>query len=159
MSQTQMHNVDPKLDLVLERIVDLPPEMIFAAWTRPEIMPQWFAPKPWTADNCSIDLRPGGSFNVTMHSPDGEEIPCRGCFLEIVENRRLVWTDCLLEDYRPSAAPFFTAVLSLEPHPQGTKYTVIAKHPDEATKKKHEEMGFHTGWNQCLDQLITTMKQ
>lgn len=159
MTDLRKHSVDPKLDLVLERVVDLPPELIFAAWTRAELMPRWFAPLPWTAEKCSVDPRPGGSFNVMMRSPEGQEVPCRGCILEIVENRRLVWTDCLLGDYRPSATPFFTAVIDLEPHAQGTKYTVIAKHPDEATRKKHEEMGFQSGWNQCLDQLVAAMKK
>jgi len=46
-----------------------------------------------------------------------------------------------------------------EPHEEGTKYTAIALHKDEADRKKHENMGFHTGWGQCLDQLVALAKK
>lgn len=41
---------------------------------------------------------------------------------------------------------FFTAVILLEPHENGTKYMAIVIHGDEASCKKHDEMGFHQGW-------------
>lgn len=57
------------LDLVLERIVDVPKEMIWRAWTEPTLLMPWFCPKPWTVVACEIDLRPGGQFSTTMQSP------------------------------------------------------------------------------------------
>ena len=56
----------------------------------------WFAPKPWTVSDCEMDLRPGGIFRFVLRSPEGEEFPNVGCYLEIVPNERLVWTDALL---------------------------------------------------------------
>jgi uncharacterized protein YndB with AHSA1/START domain len=47
-----------------------------------------------------------------------------------------------------------TAVVIFEPHGKGTKYTAIAIHKDEDTRKKHEEMGFYGGWSTALDQLL-----
>jgi uncharacterized protein YndB with AHSA1/START domain len=93
-----------------------------------------------------------------MRSPEGQEFPNVGCYLEIVPNERLVWTDALLPGYRPSAEPFFTAVLRLEPRGSGTLYTAVAMHRDEANRQKHEEMGFHEGWGQVLDQLVAYIK-
>jgi uncharacterized protein YndB with AHSA1/START domain len=155
--------IDPKLDLVLERSVDVPPELVWMAWTVPEHVVKWFTPAPWTTVSCEIDLRPGGAFRTVMRSPEGQEFPNVGCYLEIVENRRLVWTDALEPGYRPARpdpqAPFrFTAYLLLEPQGSATKYTAIALHTDETSRQKHEEMGFHTGWGKALDQLVAHVK-
>jgi uncharacterized protein YndB with AHSA1/START domain len=149
---------DPRLDLVLERVVDVPPEKVWVAWTQPEHVKKWFTPRPWSTVDCEIDLRPGGIFRSVMRSPEGEDHENVGCFLEVVENERLVWTDALGPGWRPNAEPFMTAVVSLERHGNGTKYTAIAIHKDEADRKKHEEMGFHEGWGKALDQLVEHAK-
>ena len=60
MTGTITHQPDPKLDLVLERVVDVAPTLVWAAWTRPEYLKQWFTPAPWQTVDCEIDLRPGG---------------------------------------------------------------------------------------------------
>jgi uncharacterized protein YndB with AHSA1/START domain len=145
---------NPKLDLVLERDVDVPTELVWAAWTQPEHVKHWFAPAPMKITECEMDVRPGGIFRFVMRSPEGEEYPSVGCFLEVVPNERLVWTDALLPGYRPSENPFFTAIVKLEPRTGGTRYTAIALHRDEKIRKQHEEMGFHQGWGQVLDQLV-----
>lgn len=149
---------DPRLDLVLERVVDVPPDLVWAAWTRPEHLVKWFTPRPWTTVDCEIDLRPGGIFRTVMRSPEGEDHPSVGCYLEVVENERLVFTDALGPGWRPNPESFMTAVISIEPHGEGTKYTAIALHKDEADRGKHEEMGFHEGWGKALDQLVEHMK-
>ena len=150
---------DPQLDLVLERIVDLPRNRIWAAWTTPEHLTEWFCPAPWKTIACEIDLRPGGIFSTVMRSPEGQNHPNVGCFLEVVENELLVWTDALGPGYRPSANAFMTGIIHLEDHPQGTKYTAMALHKDAATRQQHEEMGFHQGWGIALDQLVAHMKR
>lgn len=145
---------DPERDLVLERVVDVPPQLVWKAWTEPEHVKEWFAPAPWSVSACEIDLRPGGAFMTVMRSPEGEEFPNTGCYLEIVENERLVFTDALEPGYRPAAEPFFTAVISLKPEGTGTRYVARALHGDPKSREKHEEMGFHEGWATALDQLV-----
>jgi uncharacterized protein YndB with AHSA1/START domain len=86
---------DPRLDLVLERVVDVAPELVWAAWTVPEHIKKWFTPAPWKTVDCEIDLRPGGIFRTVMRSPEGQDITNVGCFLEIVANRKLIWTVAL----------------------------------------------------------------
>jgi uncharacterized protein YndB with AHSA1/START domain len=149
---------DPKLDLVLERVVDVPPEKVWAAWTQPEHLVKWFTPRPWSTVDCEVDLRPGGIFRFVMRSPEGEDHDNVGCCLEVVENERLVWTDALAPGWRPKSEPFMTAVIMMEPHGKGTRYTAIAIHKDEDTRAKHEEMGFHDGWSKALDQLVEHVK-
>ena len=149
---------DPKLDLVLERVVDVPPHLVWKAWTQPEHVKKWFTPRPWTTTDCEIDLRPGGIFRTVMRSPEGQEFPTIGCYLEIVPNERLVWTMALGPAYRPMNSrpdvPLFTAVITLEPHAKGTKYTALAMHRDEDGRRTHDEMGFHEGWGTAFDQMV-----
>ena len=150
---------NPKLDLVLEKILDVSPEQAFKAWTTPALVEQFFAPKPWQTSNVKIDLRPGGKFATTMKGPEGQEFSGEGCYLEIEPNRKLVWTDALGADYRPNSTAFFTGILTFEPHGNNQcKYTAIALHKDEATRKQHAEMGFETGWGIVADQLVSLMK-
>lgn len=150
--------INPELDLVLERDIDVPVELVWKAWTTPEHMKEWFVPKPWTIAHCEIDVRPGGTMSFTMRSPEGQEFPNNGCYLEVVENRRLVTTDTLMAGYRPSANPFFSAVIEMEPKGTGTRYRAIAIHGNADTRKKHEEMGFHDGWGTVLTQMVDYIK-
>jgi uncharacterized protein YndB with AHSA1/START domain len=154
---------NPKLDLVLERVVDVSRERVWAAWTKPAHIKKWFAPAPWATVGCEIDLRPGGIFQTVMRSPEGQEFSNAGCYLEIVPNEKLVWTSVLGPGFRPNIKTsgtgpdgelYFTAVILLEAQGPGTKYTAIVMHGDEAAAKRHEEMGFYQGWGATLDQLV-----
>lgn len=157
---TDPYEVDPALDLVLERIVDVRPELVWKAWTQPEHLKRWFTPRPWETVGCEIDLRPGGVFSTTMRSPEGETMPAdAGCYLEVVENRKLVFTDALGPGYRPKGGAFMTTMILLDPEGSGSRYTAVAKHADPEAKRKHEEMGFLTGWGAALDQLVEVTKE
>lgn len=159
MTKSVYENFDPNLDLVLERVVDVPPALVWAAWTTPELIKQWFAPKPWTVSDCQIDLRPGGSCVTTMRSPEGQDFPNAGCYLEVIPNQRLTFTDAMGAGFRPSERPFFTAIVNMEAvGKDSTRYTAIAVHRDLAGKQQHEQMGFQVGWGICLDQLVALMK-
>lgn len=157
---------DPKLDLKLERYVDVPKERVWAAWTTPEHLMQWFCPRPWKTVECDIDLRPGGLFRTVMQSPEGVNTPNVCCYLEVVKNERLIWTDTLLPGFRPSSRPTnwpdqlpnMTIFIYMETQGKGTKYTAMAKHRDEAGRKHHDELGFNEGWSVATDQLIEVAK-
>ncbi|MFA6268067.1 MAG: SRPBCC family protein [Pseudolabrys sp.] len=149
---------DPKFDLVLERDIDVPVELVWKAWTTPEHVKHWFVPKPWTIVSCEIDLRPGGVFSSVMRSPEGQEFPNIGCYLEVVPNKRLVFTDTLLPGYRPAPNPFFTAYLLLDGNGSRTRYTAIALHGTEEARDKHEKMGFHDGWGTVVTQMVAFIK-
>jgi hypothetical protein len=92
---------DPELDLVLERVVDVPPELIWKAWTQPEHLKQWFVPRPWTITECEIDLRPGGVFRMVMRPPDGEATGGRARLLP----RGRAWAALLLDERAPPRVP------------------------------------------------------
>ncbi|WP_295806708.1 SRPBCC family protein [uncultured Nitratireductor sp.] len=141
-------------ELVLARIIDAPREKIFRAWTDPNILKQWFVPKPWTIAKAEIDVRPGGSSLIVMKDPDGNEYPNRGVFLEVVENEKIVTTDAFTEAWKPSGKPFMTMILTLEDAGEDkTRYIARALHWNAEDVEAHKKMGFHEGWGQCADQL------
>lgn len=143
---------------MFERTVDVRPELVWAAWTKPEHIVHWFTPAPWKTIACEIDLRPGGIFSTTMLSPEGQEFPSAGCYLEVVENERLIFTDALKPGFRPGGEPFMTGIIEIESAGEGTRYRATALHKSEEDRKKHEDMGFEHGWGTALDQLVTYVK-
>ena len=143
-------------DLVLTRLIHAPAAALFRCWTDPALIPQWFVPQPWSIAQAEVDLRPGGASLVVMRDPDGNEFPNAGVYLEVVPDRKLVFTDAYTAGWVPAEKPFMTAVITFEPEgPDGghTRYTATARHWTEAARQQHEAMGFYTGWGICADQL------
>jgi uncharacterized protein YndB with AHSA1/START domain len=140
-------------DLVLTRMIDAPREKLFKAGTDPELLKQWFAPLPYTTPVAELDVRPGGASLIVMRGPDGNDMPNRGVYLEVVENERLVFTNAYTKAWEPSEKPFMTVILTFETVGDKTKYTALVRHWTVADRETHEKMGFHRGWGQCADQL------
>jgi uncharacterized protein YndB with AHSA1/START domain len=145
-------------ELVLVRLIDAPPEKVYRAWTDPALLKQWFTPKPWTAASAELDVRPGGANLIVMRSPEGDEFPNRGVYLEVVPNKRLVMTDAYTTAWEPSDKAFMTAILTFENESGKTRYTARVLHWSAADRKAHEEMGFHEGWSKATDQLAELVR-
>jgi uncharacterized protein YndB with AHSA1/START domain len=139
-------------ELVLTRLIDAPRARLWRAWTEPELLQQWFAPRPWTTPVVRTDVRPGGSNYLVMRGPDGSEHESRGVYLEVVPDERLVITDAYTRAWEPSAKPFMTVVLTFADEDGKTRYTARVRHWSEADRQAHEAMGFHEGWGKATDQ-------
>lgn len=140
-------------ELVLTRLIDAPREKLFRAWTDPDLLKQWFAPLPYITPVAELDVRPGGANLVVIRGPDGNDMPNRGVYLEVVENERLVFTDAYTTAWEPSEKPFMTLILTFEEEAGKTRYTARVHHWTVADREAHEKMGFHEGWGRCADQL------
>ncbi len=141
-------------ELTLTRVIPVPAAKLYRCWTEAELLKQWFCPKPYTVSHAGLDVRPGGSADIVMRSPEGDEIPCPGIYLEVIPNQKIVTTDAYISAWEPSEKPFMTAIVTFEDLGDGTtRYTAIARHWNEEDKKAHEEMGFHEGWGIAADQL------
>lgn len=147
-------------ELVIELILNAPKEKLFRCWIEPQLIIQWFAPKPWTTPSAKTDVRPGGASLIVMRSPEGQEFPNAGQYLEVIPNRKLVFSDAFVGDWVPKdGAPFFTAVLTFEDAGEGrTKYTARALHWTAEAKAQHEQMGFVQGWTSCARQMEALAK-
>ena len=151
-----------KTDLVLERTIDAPLALVWEAYTKPEHIKQWFAPKPYQVTEAELDLRPGGIFRFRMEGPDNFVEDGAGCVLEVERQAKFTWTSALGPGFRPNdlsgkdgcEAFAFTAVVTFADAGGGkTAYKAVALHRNEADKETHEKMGFHDGWGTVAWQL------
>ena len=140
-------------DLVIDREVAAPVELLWRCWTEPEHLAKWWAPAPLTTEVRALDVWPGGAFSSVMRTPEGQEYPGEGVFLEVVPHKRIVFTDTLLPGWRPAASPFFTAIIEMSPSAKGTRYVARAIHRNKEDRDKHEAMGFFDGWGTVIGQL------
>lgn len=148
----------PEHELVIERIFDAPVEKVFRAWTTPDILMQWWCPKPWRVTACEMDLRPGGRFDTVMQGPEGEVVDSKGSILEVEPNRRLVFTDAFAADWVPFGKPFMVGYIEFENLGDGrTRYIGKARHWSAEDKATHEQMGFTDGWGAAADQLAALL--
>jgi len=144
---------DAMHELTLTRLIAAPRAAVWRCWTEPDLLKQWFTPRPWTTPVVETDLRAGGASYMLFRGPNGEEFPNRGVYLEVVAQQRLVFTDAYVEAWVPSAEPFMTAIISFADESGGTRYDARVRHWSEAAMKRHDEMGFHAGWGKAADQL------
>ena len=145
--------LDPETDLTFTRNIDAPVSLLWECWTTPEHIKHFFVPRPHSVSDCEIDLRVGGRFNTTF-VVDGAEMKNDGVFLEIVDRKRLVFTDAYTEGWKPSADPFLTAIIDFQDNGNGTTaYTATARHRSPEARKNHEDMGFYDGWGTVVTQL------
>src|SRR5690349_4649605 len=87
-------------ELVVTRIFNGPPRIVFEAWTRPELMKQWWAPKSMGVPlrSCEMDVRVGGSYRLEFGHSASESMAFVGKYLEVLPPSRLVWTNEEAED-------------------------------------------------------------
>src|SRR5437762_442908 len=80
-------------ELIIERVFDAPREVVWKAWTDPEMYKSWWGPKGFTSPECTMDVRVGGTYINCMQGTDGKKFYGAGVFREIVPNERLSYTD------------------------------------------------------------------
>jgi uncharacterized protein YndB with AHSA1/START domain len=146
-------------ELVLTLTLNAPRAAIWRCWTEPDLLKQWFCPRPWTVPEAEMDVRPGGVFRTVMRGPEGEAMNNPGVYLDVVPQERLVFTDAFTSGWEPSEKPFMTAIVTFEDEDGGkTRYTARARHWSAEDKAAHETMGFHDGWTQAARQLEALAK-
>jgi uncharacterized protein YndB with AHSA1/START domain len=89
---TDAPSPDPTV-LRVERTIKAPPQVLFDAWTSPEVLRRWWpAGADWQTPVAEVDPRVGGRLRLVMRSPDGEEFGGRGEYVELRPPERLAFT-------------------------------------------------------------------
>ncbi len=158
---SKQFTINPKLDFAIERFIDAPKHLVWEALTKPEHLKEWYMPKPWgVVSDCELDVRPGGIFSIDIASPEGQEFPNLGCFLEVIPMERLIWTSMLFPGYRPAVFDDIpiTAIVTMESVGTGTRYVFTALHRDEADFEKNKTSGWQQGTEIAVDQFVAHVK-
>jgi len=146
-------------ELTLKRTFDAPRELVFKAWTDPELISRWWGPTGFTTPISEVEARKGGKLHIVMHGPKGSDfdldMPVRGVFQEFDPPRRLVFTNDALhdDDGNPQLATLCTVTLVEQGgKTEMTLHIVLVKTtPASAAAWAGAEMG----WSQSLDKLTT----
>lgn len=142
-----------RYELAIETILDAPVAAVWRAWR--EHLAEWWCPLPWTTEVETLDLRAGGKFVAIMIEPEGDRHRGESVFLEVVPERRVVFTNGLAEGFWPHAEePFaFVGVFEFEPDGDRTRYRGEARHWSAEDRDRHAAFGFEDGWRQVAKQL------
>lgn len=144
-------------ELSVERYIAAPPAAVWKVMT--ERLAEWWCPKPWTTEIRRLEWRPGGPAEMTMRGPNpGEESPIDGVVLELVPERRFVFTNAMRAGWIPQD-PFMVGLFELTPERDGTRYRAAARHWSAETMEQHRTMGFDEGWTKVADQLAALAEQ
>lgn len=145
---------DPARDLHISRIIRASPAAIWRAWTDPRCFEQWWVPAPAICKVVEMDVRPGGALTTHFSEGGGAFVPhLDACFLDVVENERIVLTNALVKGWRPATQPFMTAIVTLKQLAEGTEYAAHVMHKDGEQKELHARLGFDDGWGTVIGQL------
>jgi uncharacterized protein YndB with AHSA1/START domain len=135
--------------ILITREFDAPRELVFRAWTEPDLVRRWWHAGRGEMTVCEIDLRAGGSWRYVMVTPDGTEVAFHGEYREVVPGKRIVQTE--IYDPFPDAAAVDT--LEFEDIDGRTRVTMLVQHQRKEHRDMHVESGMEDGLQDALDLL------
>ncbi len=152
-------------EILVERVIDAPRELVWKAWTEPGYVKRWWGAKGFTEPVVRIDLREGGRYLFGMRSPEGQDFWSTGEYREIAPAERLVFTDSF-SDAEGNVVPAsyygmtgdwpleLVATVTFEDADGGTKLTI--REPG-VPADEDRDMAV-VGWNESLDKLADVLK-
>ena len=134
------------------RIYDAPRELVFAAFTDPKHLAQWWGPNGFTTTTSAFELKPGGVWRFVMHGPDGRDYQNRITYDEIDPPARLVYRHTGDEDVEPVR---FTQTLTFEDI--GNKKTRLTWHGTFPTAEERARVVRDYGADKGLTQTMARL--
>ena len=96
-SEPQRTTVQKKSEreVVVTRTFDAPARLVFEAWSKPELFKKWWVPRSMgmTLRSCELDVRTGGKYRLVFGDDPANPMAFFGKYLEVVPNKRIVWTN------------------------------------------------------------------
>jgi uncharacterized protein YndB with AHSA1/START domain len=153
-------NVKKDNGLIITRVFNSPPAMVWRAWTDPEHVMRWWGPKNFTSPECKIDLQVEGKYLFVMRSPDGRDYYSTGRYLEIDPISKIVCTDSFADEkgnivpatyYGMDDDTPLELLITLIFEDQDGKTKMIMRH-DGFPEGEHRKMA-EIGWSESFDKL------
>ncbi len=152
-----------KKDLKFERVFDAPRDLVWKAWTDPEMVAQWWGPQGVTNPTCEWDAKPLGTINIVMLAGAelgpfaGNEWPMTGRFEEVVEPDMLVFAASAIVDGK--AVLDTRNVVTFIEEDGKTKMNVHIVVTRTTPEAEGPLQGMEMGWNQQLDKLMKFVEE
>lgn len=153
-------------ELTWTRIFEAPREMVWKAWTDPEIVARWWGPKGVTNPTCEVDARPGGKINIVMLAgkelgpAEGQKWPMRGTFKEVIPESRLVIVSEASDDVQ---GLYIEHQIAVDLEEIGGKTRMVLHISITKINKSERSMaalkGMEYGWVQTLEKLAETLEK
>ena len=140
-------------EIHIERVFDAPRDRVFAVYTDPELIPEWWGPRDTTTVVDEMDVRPGGSWRFVMRSADGSESGFRGVYREVTPPERIVQTF----EWEGMPGHISVETATFEDLGDRTKVTTISLFHTTEERDGMLESGMESGMNVTyarLDELL-----
>ncbi|HEY3331038.1 MAG TPA: SRPBCC family protein [Capsulimonadaceae bacterium] len=149
MSQTTNTSPTADREITGTRLFDASPETVFATWTDPAHISNWWGPRGFTTTTKSIDVRVGGSWKFVMHGPDGVDYNDEIHYIEVESPARLVY-----DHIDADTGDGFRTTVTFTNEDGKTRLTMTALFPSaEIRDMVAEKHAAHEGMNQTLDRF------
>ena len=137
-----------KLSLEIKRLIKAPRDRVYAAWTDPAQLKQWFGPETVQTRELVADVRVGGKFRWDLNNAEGEKMTCRGEYCELQPGKKIVFT-WQWEDDEDWENHVSIVTVELADAGGGTELRLT----HEKLPNKESRDGHTRGWNSALDKL------
>jgi uncharacterized protein YndB with AHSA1/START domain len=134
--------------IVLTRVFEAPRNLVFDAFTKPELLRRWFGPRGWSLEVCEVDLKVNGTFRFVLRGPDGTQMGMRGVYREIAPPGRSVHTEWF-DDY-PGESQVTTVLVEQEGK---TTLTATVLYPSREVRDAVIKFGMEHGAAESYDKL------
>jgi uncharacterized protein YndB with AHSA1/START domain len=136
--------------LTLRRTFNAPVKLVWEAWTQPQHIAQWWAPKGMKVSVVEHDFKVGGKWKYVMPMPDGSQFISDGVYKVIVELEKIFSS----ANFKPMTEGVEIQAL-FERNGNKTNFTFNVIHPTEEYCRQQEKMGFYNGWGSAFDRMET----
>jgi uncharacterized protein YndB with AHSA1/START domain len=143
-----------KLSLEIKRFIKAPRARVYAAWTDPAQLREWFGPEGVKTRELIAESRVGGKFCWQITTPDGENMTTEGEYRELIPGRKVVFTWQWQDD---ESWENHISIITLELEDAGSGTALTLRH--EQLPNEESRNGHNRGWNSALDKLEGFLKQ
>ncbi len=135
--------------ILITREFEAPRQLVYTAWTRPELIRRWWAGERGEVTSAEVDLRVGGGWRYVMRAHAGFEVAFHGIYREIVPNERIVSTE-VFEGMPDAEAVSTTTFAEAGGH---TRLAILVQHTTREHRDAHVNSGMEGGMQESLDRL------